>query len=217
MNKSDVNALEKTLFQLPADQKYYIANQLLNQINAQAQTLLETSSSHHQCPHCNHQHVIKWGRSGGLQRYRCKNTSCNRTFNPVTGTPLAKLNYRDKWFEYLRCMRDSLTLRVSASRVGIDLTTAFRWRHRFLASAKDANANVLSGIVEVDETFFVESCKGKRDITHREPRRRGGRGNKKHKADKIPVLIARDRNGNISDLVDPGLNKLTVHSFLATY
>ena len=31
MNKSDVNALEKTLFQLPADQKYYIANQLLNQ------------------------------------------------------------------------------------------------------------------------------------------------------------------------------------------
>ena len=214
MKKSEVNALENTLFKLPADLKYYIANQLLNQINAHAQTLLETSRSHHQCPHCNHQHVIKWGRSGGLQRYRCQNASCNKTFNSITGTPLAKLNHRDKWFEYLRCMRDSLTLRVSASRVGIDLKTAFRWRHRFLASCANDNANALSGIVEVDETFFTESCKGKRDITHREPRKRGGQGNKKYKADKIPVLIARDRNGNISDLVDPALNKLTVHAFL---
>lgn len=214
MKKADLNALEKTLAHLPVDLKQRLANQLLGQINAQAQTLLETAKSRHLCPHCGHEHVVKWGHSGGLQRYRCQSLTCQKTFNAVTGTSLAKLHHRNKWFDYLRCMRDSLTLRVSAFRVGIDLKTAFRWRHRFLMASANANANALSGIVEVDETFFAESCKGKRNITHRRSRKRGGQSNRKHKGDKIPVLIARDRNGNISDLMDPALNKTTVHAFL---
>jgi len=82
-------------------------------------------------------------------------------------------------------MRDSLTLRVSATRLGIDLKTAFRWRHRFLHASASANVNGLSGIIEVDETFFLESCKGKRHLTHRKPRKRGGQGNRKKKADKM--------------------------------
>tara|TARA_R110000868_G_scaffold35176_1_gene126353 strand:+ start:24335 stop:24646 length:312 start_codon:yes stop_codon:yes gene_type:complete len=52
----------------------------------------------------------------GVQRL-----TCHKTFNAVTGTSLARLHHRNKWFDYLRCMRDSLTLRVSAFRVGIDL------------------------------------------------------------------------------------------------
>lgn len=214
MKKSDVNALEKTLTQLPVDLKQYLANQLLGQINAQALTLLETARSQRRCPHCDGERLVKWGHSGGLQRFRCQNSTCNKTFNAVTGTSLARLHHRNKWFDYLRCMRDSLTLRVSAARVGIDLKTAFRWRHRFLHASAKANANPLSGIIEVDETFFAESCKGKRHLTHRSPRKRGGQTNRKLKADKIPVVIARDRNGHVSDLVDPLLNKSAVHAFL---
>lgn len=214
MKKADLNALEKALSHLPVDLKKHLANQLLEQINAQAHTLLETARPHHPCPHCGHEHAVKWGHAGGLQRYRCQSLTCHKTFNAITGTSLARLHHRNKWFDYLRCMRDGLTLRVSAFRVGIDLKTAFRWRHRFLKASASANANALSGIVEVDETFFAESCKGRRNITHRSSRRRGGESNRKHKADKIPVLIARDRNGNISDLVDPELNKSTVHAFL---
>jgi len=109
---------------------------------------------------------------------------CLKTFNTLTGTPLAKLHHRDKWFAYLGCMLDSLTLRITAKRLGIDLKTAFRWRHRFLASAAKTNANALSGIIEVDETWFLESCKGKRRLTHRMTRKRDGQGSKKKKADK---------------------------------
>lgn len=215
MKQADLEALERTLASLPVDLKKYLADQLLGQISSQAESLLDTETPHLLCPHCGGEHPVKWGRSGGLQRYRCRNPACHKTFNALTGTPLAKLQHRDKWFDYLRCMRDSLTLRVSADRVGIDLKTAFRWRHRFLqASARD-NANALSGIIEVDETFFLESCKGKRKITHRKPRKRGGQGSRKKKADKIPVLIARDRNGQVSDLMDPALQKSTVHAFLA--
>jgi len=215
MKQADINAIEKTLAHLPVDLKQHLANQLLGQINAQAHTLLETASPHRLCPHCGDKHLVKWGRSGGLQRYQCQSRGCHKTFNAVTGTSLAKLHHRHKWFDYLRCMRDSLTLRVSAARVGIDLKTAFRWRHRFLSASAKANANALSGIIEVDETFFAESCKGKRNLTHRSPRKRGGESNKKKKADKIPVVIARDRNGHVSDLVDPALNKSTIHAFLA--
>jgi len=215
MKRADLKALEQTLARLPVDLKKYLSNQLIGQINSQADALLETANPHHPCPHCGNAHPAKWGRASGLQRYRCRNPECRKTFNALTGTPLAKLHHRDKWFDYLRCMRDSLTLRVSAVRVGIDLKTAFRWRHRFLKTSAQDNANSLSGIIEVDETFFAESCKGKRQLTHRKPRKRGGEAKRNKKVDKIPVLIVRDRNGQVSDLVDPALQKSTVHAFLA--
>lgn len=215
MRQADFKILERTLSSLPVERKKYIAERLLGQISSQADTLIDTLSHHFPCPHCGGEHAVKWGRSGGLQRYRCRNPECHKTFNALTGKPLAKLQHRDKWFDYLRCMRDSLTLRASAARVGIDLKTAFRWRHRFLKTSAQDNANPLSGIIEVDETFFLESCKGKRQITHRKPRKRGGQGNVKKKEQKIQVLIARDRNGKVSDLVDPALQKSTVHEFLA--
>ena len=126
MKQADINALESTLAHLPVDLKKYFSDQLLGQINAQAHTLIETASSHRICPHCGNDHLVKWGRSGGLQRYRCQNASCRKTFNAITRTSLARLRYRNKWFDYLRCMRDSLTLRVSAARVGIDLHGIFR-------------------------------------------------------------------------------------------
>lgn len=215
MKRTDIVSLEKSLSDLPVDLKQRFANQLLEQIKAQAQTLIEATNPHHSCPHCDGEHTVKWGRSGGLQRYRCQNPDCRRTFNKVTGTALARLHYRDKWLDHLRCMRDSLTLRATAARIGVDLKTAFRWRHRFLSASSRANSNVLSGIVEVDETFFAESCKGSRNLTHRAPRKRGGQGKKNKKADKISVVIARDRIGHVSDLADSALQKSTVHSFLA--
>lgn len=147
MKRADLKTLELTLARLPVDLKKYFSNQLLGQINAQADTLIETARSHPPCPHCGNKHPVKWGRAGGLPRYRCRNLACLKTFNGLTGTPLAKLHHRDKWFDYLRCMRESAR----------------------------ANVNALSGIIEVDETFFAESCKGKRHLTHRKPRKRGGR------------------------------------------
>jgi len=214
MKRADIRTLEASLADLPVDLKKYLSDQLLGQIKAQAYTLIEAANAHRPCPHCASERALKWGRASGLQRYRCRNPSCRKTFNAVSGTALARLHHRDKWFAYLGCMRDSLTLRSSAARVGIDLKTAFRWRHRFLHASAKANSNGLSGIVEVDETYFAESYKGRRTITHRVARKRGGQTGRKKKGDKIPVVIARDRSGHISDLVDPQLNKSAIHAFL---
>ncbi|MGP1924696.1 MAG: hypothetical protein ACTS73_07540 [Arsenophonus sp. NEOnobi-MAG3] len=57
---------------------------------------------------------------------------------------------------------NSFTLQESAKQIGINLKTVFRWRHCFLVLSVTANINVLSGILEVDETFFQKSFRGKR-------------------------------------------------------
>ena len=44
-----------------------------------------------QCPRCQSYHVGPWGTyhyQPGLQRYRCKEQACKRTFNDLTGTLL---------------------------------------------------------------------------------------------------------------------------------
>src|SRR5665213_1057354 len=47
------------------------------------------------CPHCGRSGVHRWGSASGKPRYRC--TSCRKTFNPVTGTPLAGLHRPERW------------------------------------------------------------------------------------------------------------------------
>jgi hypothetical protein len=58
----------------------------------------------------------------------------------------------------------------------------------------------LTGIVEGDETFILESFKGKRSGLPRKPRKRGGKSAKRGlSAEQIPVIVARDRQGATTD------------------
>jgi transposase-like protein len=66
----------------------------------------------------------------------------------------------------------------AAERCGIDPTTAFRWRHRFLSALNLDKPTSLSGIVEADETFILESLKGKRGGLPRPSRERGWQGDR---------------------------------------
>lgn len=150
------------------------------------------------CLYCGSKHIVRWGLSGGLQRYRCR--SCSKTFNELTNTPLARLRQREKLATYAQCMVDGLTLRQAAKRTGISLPTAFRWRHMFLKQPELHKAKHLGGIVEVDETFFRESHKGKRTIKHRKPRHHG-RFNKDEPEEHVPVLIMLDRYEREADFV----------------
>jgi len=46
------------------------------------------------CPHCSSAEVRRWGRASGKPRYRC--AGCGKTFNPLTGTPLAGLHHQER-------------------------------------------------------------------------------------------------------------------------
>jgi transposase-like protein len=161
------------------------------------------------CPHCANRDVILWGKANGMPRYRCR--GCGRTFNGLTKTPLARLRKKEKWQEHAQAMIDGNSIEKAAERCDVHYTTAFRWRHRFLEALSSDKPKSFSGIVEGDETFILESFKGKRSELPRKSRKRGGRAAKRGLSDEqIPVIVARDRTGATIDAVLPKLDRASI-------
>lgn len=151
------------------------------------------------CPHCRSTGVVRCGHADGLQRYKCR--TCKRSFNALTGTPLARLRQKGKWLVQAEALREGLTIKQVAAKLQVAPSTAFRWRHRFLALPKIVQAQALGGIAEADQTYFLHSLKGERQIG-RKPRRRGGKAGKRGLSkEQVPVLVARDRAGATADFI----------------
>ena len=175
----------------------------------------------HACPHCTSVDLYRHGLVSGLQRYYCK--TCKKTFNALTGTPLARLRDKQKWLNYLASMVQSLTVRRSAANTGIHRNTSFRWRHRFLKWISQDHPTKLHGITEADETYLLESDKGQRNLG-RKPRKRGGAATKRGGAatkrgisdEQIGVRVARDRSGQTLDFVtgNGALTKMSLTNVL---
>ena len=202
MNSEEFGKLKGALAGLTPNQR----RQIKDQIHAveQQQTvhlILESRVAEHPvCPHCGEGPVARWGSASGLQRYRCG--ACKHTFNALTGTPLAGLRHKEVWLTYAEQMAQGQSVRRSAKACGVHRNTAFRWRHRFLSLPKEQQPAQLEGIVEADETFFLESFKGKKKGLPRASRKRGGKAKKPGLSDEqIPVLICRDRGGQTADAV----------------
>jgi transposase-like protein len=164
------------------------------------------------CPHCQGRRIHRHGMARGLRRYKC--LGCTRTFNALTGTPLAGLRKRGRWLSYAASLNASETVRTAAARTGIAASTSFRWRHRFLRARKEAKNQHLTGIVEVDEFFILESRKGERHLP-REARKRGGKAEKPGlSSEQTPILIALDRHGSHVDAVLPDRSEAAVSAVL---
>jgi transposase-like protein len=152
------------------------------------------------CPRCRCPEHWRHGHANGLQRYRCR--ACGRTFNALTGTPLARLRHKAKWLDYCDSLLDpATTVRRAAERVGVHKNTSFRWRHRMLTLVRTDRQLPLRGIVEADEMYLLESEKGARQLT-RPARKRGGVASKRGiSSEQVCVLVARDRSGRTHDAV----------------
>ena len=89
-------------------------------------------------------------------------------------------------------MIEGTSVAKAAERCHVHPSTAFRWRHRFLGSPALDKPKTLRGIVEADETFILESFKGRRSDLPRPPRKRGGKA--KHPGlffENIPILVGK--------------------------
>lgn len=182
----------------------------LDALTAAAQGRIKTRG----CPHCDAKEVRPWGHAHGLPRYRC--TECRRTFNALSGTSLARLRHKDRWSDQAQALIVGESVAKAASRCGVAYTTAFRWRHRFLVAPALDKPTRLNGIVEADETFILESFKGRRAGLPRAARTRGGKPIKTGlSAEQIPVLVARDRAGATIDAVLPKLDRVSVTAVLS--
>ncbi len=128
---------------------------------------------------------------------------------------MAGLHHQDRWPDQAQALIAGETVAKAAERCKVAYTTAFRWRHRFLSALNLDKPPRLSGIVEADETFILESFKGKRRDLPRASRKRGGKAAKRGlSAEQIPVIVARDRTGATIDAVLPRLDAASITAAL---
>lgn len=148
------------------------------------------------CVHCGSKMVKRNGKYRSRQRYLCKD--CGKSFNDMTATPLAGTRYPDKWLKFIECMLNGLTLPKIAKLLGIHVSTAFYWRHKVLYALRSLGHDTLHGIVESDETFFLESHKARKPVTFRKPRKRGGVAKRRGiSKEQVCVVVAIDRDGGV--------------------
>jgi len=150
------------------------------------------------CPHCGSQEVVARGYRKEVRRLYCK--SCKKDFSSTTGTALYRIHKKDKWQSYIQCMKEGLTIRESAARVGISIQTSFNWRHKILSSLSKIQSEEFKGIIETDEFYLLESEKGNKHL-RRPPRKRGGAVKGNRGENKVGVLVTVDRDGDRQSVV----------------
>ncbi len=150
------------------------------------------------CPRCQSPRAF---HVPSRNQYDCE--SCGYQFSVTAGTIFHDSHLPlKKWLTAVYLMSESRK-GISANQLkrtlGVSYKTAWYLCHRIRAALKDAGAELLSGTVEVDETYVGGKARGKG---------RGYRGNKSM------VLAALQRGGNIRLRVDKSPDRATLHAFI---
>ena len=134
------------------------------------------------CPQCQSMRIIKYGHREEKQRFLCKD--CKRTFMYSTNTIMQNSHYgRSIWADFIKDTVTGDSLDKTAETYGFSHVTAFNMRHKVLMAIQDwleDHPVELSGIVELDETFVLESLKGSRipETAGRTARKHGAKAQK---------------------------------------
>lgn len=143
------------------------------------------------CPRCGSIKYVKNGSSKGVKRYKCR--SCKRSFTAYTGTWLAHIHKKDLLVPYLKLMKQDLSLDKIKVQLKINKKTALDWRHKISASVSEIENDIFTGITESDETFFLHSNKGSKNLD-RKSRKRGKSVKKRGISDnQVAVIVSADR------------------------
>lgn len=129
------------------------------------------------CPHCKCGRVRRNGRKDGKQRFVC--VACKKTFGITTGTALSSSHFGEAvWKQVIRDTINGVSIKKTAKAIEVADSTAFNMRHKILLALESENArtpSVLSVVCELDDTFVLESYKGKKLSADfwRKPRKHG--------------------------------------------
>jgi transposase-like protein len=129
--------------------------------------------------------------------------SCGYQFSALAGTIFhdTKLPIR-KWFMAVLLMveaKKGMSANQMKRTIGVSYKTAWYLCHRIRAAMEDEAAPLLSGIVEVDETYVGGKVRGK------------GHG---YKGNKTMVVGAIQRGGNVRLKVEKRNDRKTLHAFI---
>ena len=151
------------------------------------------------CPTCMSGNVVRDGKNHGNQRYWCKN--CNRTFVSTTNTIMSKSRSTEAvWRNLIEDTFEGRSLDYSAEKYDLHHETVFNMRHKILLAIQQLGETepiTLQNIAELDETYVLESKKGKKfeDNAPRVPRKRGSKASKRGlSSEQVCICAGVERN-----------------------
>lgn len=173
------------------------------------------------CPKCKSEYkLIGHGKQKSNQKPRFTCADCGQTFTYDSGTIFSNLKIsKDEFIEICLDTLSLVPIKETAARLNRSVPTVHMNRHKFLAVLEeilDAEAALLSGTVEIDETYELESTKGKTP-PNRKARRRGEPSKFRGIShEQVCIVTTTDRNGHeIFKAV--GFGKPTTESITDTF
>jgi transposase-like protein len=105
----------------------------------------EVTRAERRCPHCRTAGAHLHGKDKNhRQRFRCRTSECRRTFNILTGTPMARARMPEKWGYYLSHMTGHrLVRKIIEVGIGVNHTTVWRWT---MATIRAKTSHICPGV-----------------------------------------------------------------------
>jgi transposase-like protein len=129
------------------------------------------------CPACTSDKIVRNGHKHGKQAFLCR--GCGKSFVETSRTTLFNSHSGESvWKQVIRDTLCGVPIDDTAEHLVLHHETVFNMRHKILFAIEQeelAHPTQLSGVCEADETYVLESYKGKKlpDDFWRQPRKHG--------------------------------------------
>jgi transposase-like protein len=161
------------------------------------------------CVACNSDWVNRYdsqGKTGKFRRvYQCGD--CGKQFTPMAGTLFQDSHLPlQKWFMAIALIAEAkkgMSAMQLQRALGVTYKTAWYLAHRIREAMQDGTTSLLSGIVEIDETYVGGKKKGK--------------GVWEGRQNKTPVIGLRERNGKLRLVKTKDTKAATVRDIVAKH
>lgn len=113
------------------------------------------------CPECGSVSYVKNGNG----RYKCKD--CKHSFRATSGSILKGYDFTyDEWIEIIKCVVHGDEVKIFTGRTGYKMSKNKAWllRLKIMSAIANIEQPKLTGIVQVDGTFFRESQKASKKL-----------------------------------------------------
>ena len=172
----DIIELSKEL----PEECYEAAFDKLKEINENAR--VESKSAPTTCLSCGSSNIVRNGKRHKKQAYLCRD--CKKSFVKTATSAIAYSHSSETvWKQVIQDTVDGISIDKTAHSLNLTHTTVFNMRHKILRCVEQMIANtptVLVGVHEADETYVLESLKGRKipEDYHRKSRKHGSKASK---------------------------------------